>query len=33
MAQGPSLTAAPIPFSHYPEKENRRKKNKQIDCD
>jgi len=26
MAQGPSLTPAPVPFSHYPKKENRRKK-------
>jgi hypothetical protein len=33
MAQSPSLAPAPIPFSHYPEEENRRKKNQQIDCD
>ena len=33
MAQGPSLTPAPVPFSHYPKKENRRKKKQQIDCD
>ena len=33
MAQGPSLAPAPVPFSHYPEEKNRRKKNQQIDCD
>ena len=33
MAQSPALTPAPIPFSHYPKKENRRKKKQQIDCD
>jgi hypothetical protein len=33
MAQGPSLTPAPVPFSHYPKKENRRKKKQQVDCD
>jgi hypothetical protein len=33
MAQSPSLAAAPIPFSYYPEKKNCRKKNQQIDCD
>ena len=33
MAQGPPLTPAPVPLSHYPEKKNRRKKNQQIDRD
>jgi hypothetical protein len=30
MAQSPSFAPAPIPFSHYPEEKNRRKKKQQI---
>jgi hypothetical protein len=31
--QSPLLSPPPIPFSNYPEEENRRKKKQQINCD